>query len=143
MLVLIRKLIRLPIRVKVLTVLVLFLSLYTTILFRYFSKQATFGKITRDMADHDFVNRSIIADIAAAIRIVSMYAWWPNLCRHQAYQAKLVCQFYRIPYTIYVGFNRDDSSGQIQGHAWTIVSGRMITGRCNPADYLIHSVFVG
>lgn len=82
-----------------------------------------------------------VGDIAQAIQISSKYIPWKNVCRHQAYQAKLLCNFYKIPYRIFIGFKKDKEKNEIQAHAWTVAGGRIITGFCNPEEYTVQSIY--
>ena len=82
----------------------------------------------------------VLHDIAFAIRTVSKYVPWENKCRHQAYQAKLLLTYFKIPYHIYVGF-KANHEGTIEGHAWTMANGKMVTGFCNPDEYVVLAVY--
>ena len=123
------------------------LSVYTGFIFAFFNRYARFGeRIVIDKDDiivpgPDETLRSKINDIARAIRISSKYIPWKNVCRHQAYQAKLFCNFYKIPYRIFIGFKKDKEKNEIQAHAWTIAAGNMITGFCNPEEYIVQSIY--
>jgi len=87
-----------------------------------------------------FVNLTVVKDISYAIRVLSKYTPWENVCRHQAYQAMLLCRFYRIPYQIFVGFKKNNE-GKIEGHAWTTVNGEIITGFCKVEEYVISAIY--
>jgi len=113
------------------------LSLYSFLLMRFFKKYARFE--SRKSPIHS-INPSLINDIRWAIFMVNKCVPWPNVCRHQAYQAKILLSFYRIPYQIFVGFKKLEG-GKIEGHAWTVAGGLMITGFCNPNDYVVQSTF--
>jgi hypothetical protein len=82
----------------------------------------------------------VVKDISYAIRVLSKYTPWENVCRHQAYQAMLLCRFYRIPYQIFVGFKKNNE-GKIEGHAWTTVNGEIITGFCKVEEYVISAIY--
>ncbi len=114
-------------------------AIYTHLLMRFFKKYALFGKQT-DCIQNDFFDENLSADIAFAIGIVNKYFPWENVCRHQAYQAKLLCQLYGIPYLIYVGVKKKES-GSIEGHAWTIIGKKIITGQCQIEEYTVLSVY--
>lgn len=116
------------------------LSFYTSLLMRFFRKHARFeGKKMRLKAKNDL----LVRDIRWAVFTVGRRTPWENVCRHQAYQAMLLCRFYRQPYRIYVGFRKNTSSGKLEGHAWTIVDNEMITGFCNPEEYTVQSIYSG
>ena len=83
---------------------------------------------------------ALVKDISFAINVMSKYTPWENVCRHQAYQAMLLCRFYRIPYQIFVGFKKSDE-GKIEGHAWTMINGEIITGFCKVEEYTIQAIY--
>lgn len=143
---------RLRPQLKIMILQTFVFSLYTGFLFAFFNRYARFGErlaLTENSAKNT-VSSSIAADekkhtkindIAKAIHIVSKYIPWKNVCRHQAYQAKLLCNLYNIPYLIFIGFKKDIAKNEIQAHAWTMAGGRMITGFCNPEEYIIQSIY--
>ncbi len=116
------------------------LSLYSNIMLKFFKEKAKFGKIGLKNVDNRPVNMYLIKDISFAIKIISKYTPWKNVCRHQAYQAMLFCRFYQIPYQIFVGFKKSNE-GKIEGHAWTIVGNQIITGFCKPEEYVVQNIF--
>ena len=117
------------------------LSAYSWVLFRFFKRFARFGIPSKT---GNFLskkpNSARLADIRWAIATVAKYVPWQNVCRHQAYQAKLLCDFYNIEYQIFVGFKKGETN-QIQGHAWTMAEGLMLSGFCNPEEYVVVQVF--
>lgn len=115
------------------------LSVYTWILMRFFKKHATFGQEQGKISEKT-IDSTLISDIRFAIYMVNKYAFYENVCRHQAYQAKLLCQSYDIPYQIYIGFKKNEAS-KIEGHAWTMVQGEMVTGFCKPEEYTVLAVY--
>ena len=114
-------------------------SLYGFLLMLFFKKYATFGERTAQTVQNN-VPTSIVMDIRYVIFVVNKYVPWQNVCRHQAYQAKILFSLYDIPYQIFVGFKKNED-GKIDGHAWTMAGGLMITGFCNPDEYVVQSVF--
>lgn len=126
-------------RRKYLVLVTFMLSLYSNLLFRFFRKNAIFGK-RHEAPLPDFTDMALVRDISFAIRIVKRYAPWTNVCRHEAYQAKVLCRFYNIPYQIFIGF-RKDTNGQIEGHAWTTVNQEIITGFCRPEDFVVQYIY--
>lgn len=123
-----------------------FLSIYTLVLFRFFYKYARFGKEIKITKIESHIQLSSsktakIQDIAWAIFVVNKYLPWENLCRHQAFQAKILCALYKIPCQIYVGFKKGNETGKIDGHAWTIANKQMITGLCKPEEYTMQQIF--
>jgi hypothetical protein len=127
----------LSLRRKFLLVLTLVLSLYSWVMMRFFKQHSHFKK---SVATNNTNDAAIIQDIRWAIFIVNKNVFWQSACRHQAYQAMLLCKFYNIPYRIFVGFKKNDS-GKIDGHAWTMIGHEMITGFCNPSEYVVQAVY--
>ncbi|QDK82414.1 lasso peptide biosynthesis B2 protein [Spirosoma sp. KCTC 42546] len=126
-------------RQKKLLIMTFFVSIYTYLLMKFFKKYALF-QIKGIEGKARINDNLIIDDICSSIRMISKYVPYENVCRHQAYQAKLICTYYKIAYQIFVGFKRDEA-GNITGHAWTIAQGKIITGFCNPEEYVIMSVY--
>lgn len=114
------------------------LSLYTFLLMRFFRKQARFERTRRKATGTDDL---LVRDICWAILTTSGQVPWENVCRHQAYQAMLLCRYYRQPYRIYVGFRKNPETGKVDGHAWTTVNDKIITGFCDTEEYTVQSVF--
>jgi hypothetical protein len=52
----------------------------------------------------------------------------------------LLCRLYQIPYQIFVGFKKS-VEGKIEGHAWMIVQGEIITGFCKVEEYTIQAIY--
>ena len=130
---------RLPFRRKYLLAGTWWLAAYSFVLLNYFARYARFG--TRTTTPPPNVPPDpLIADIQFAINGVARYVPWDNKCRHQAYQARLLCRLHRIPFQISVGFRRNEG-GVIEAHAWTTVGEHMITGFCDPQDYVIQAVY--
>lgn len=129
-------------RRKYLLVLTLILACYTYLLMRFFKAKAVFGT-TASMPNiaTSKISQELVRDITFAIRTVAKYIPFENVCRHQAYQAKLLCKRYTIPYQIFVGFKKSVESGKIEGHAWTVVQDELITGFCNPTEYTIQAIY--
>jgi hypothetical protein len=128
-------------RRKYLLFLTFGLSVYTGLLMRFFPRKARFeSESPFKPPDNYRIEPLLIQDIRFAIHLVAKYTPYPNFCRHQAYQAKLLCGYYKIPYQIFVGFKKGNS-GKIEGHAWTIAEGEILTGFCNPADYVVQNVY--
>ena len=117
------------------------LSFYTFLLFTFFNRYARFGKNVKATDNNTQPPDKKAGDIAWAIQVVDKYTPWKNVCRHQAYQAKLLCNYYKIPCLIFIGFKKDKMKNEIQAHAWTIAGGKIITGFCNPEEYVIHSIY--
>lgn len=136
---------RLSIHQKILVFRVLGLSVYTYFLFRFFNTRARFGKEKNigNKAPLPVKNEQNqrVKDISQAIKIVSKYIPWKNVCRHQAYQAMRLCQAYKIPCQAFVGFKKEMDKKEIQAHVWTIAGGKFVTGFCNPSEYIVQSIY--
>ena len=76
------------------------------------------------------------------LRLVDKYALWENRCRHQAFQARVLCRWWGVPYAVHVGMRRTET-GAIDGHAWTVVNDEFITGFCEPESYTILNSYHG
>lgn len=126
-------------RKKLLFLTTVLLSLYTFVLMRYFRKRARFER--KVMQFDTTPDSSRVKDIRWAVSAVNKYVPWENVCRHQAYQAMMLCRWYRIPYRIFVGFRKNPETGEVEGHAWTLVNGDFITGFCTPEEYTVQSVY--
>ncbi len=144
----IKTFLRLSPQLKLMTLQALVFSVYTGLAFAFFKRYVRFGKISVPVdsnspsPDPESKVKDTRADnIARAIQISSQYIPWKNVCRHQAYQAKLLCNFYKIPYQVFIGFKKDEDKKEIQAHAWTVAEGRIITGFCNPGEYTIQSIY--
>jgi hypothetical protein len=72
---------------------------------------------------------AIALDIAKAIRIADQYIPWPNVCRHQAWQAVFLLTLYKSPFKINVGFKKNQIN-RIEGHIWITCNKYFITGNC-------------
>jgi hypothetical protein len=122
-----------------------FLSIYSWIMMKYFKKYARFGKQTNELTKTipviEIKKYEILKDIRWSIFVVNKYIPWENLCRHQAFQAKTLLNFYNIPYHVYVGFKKN-GEGNVVGHAWTMSSNLMITGFCRPDDYFVTNIYI-
>lgn len=136
----IRTYLRLKDQVRIMILQVFILSLYTWFLFKFLTRCAKFGqKITE--APYKQTPNPKADSIARAIKISSKYIPWKNVCRHQAYQAKLLCNYYKVSYRIFIGFKKDKLKNEIQAHAWTEAGSRIITGFCNPEEYTIQNIY--
>lgn len=116
------------------------LSFYTWVLFRFLKKSVRFGERTNSLNYNQKPDKRL-KDISFSIRIVNKYVPWKNVCRHQAYQAMQLCNYYKIPCLVFIGFKKDEEKKEIQAHAWTIAGEKMITGFCNPDEYIVQSIY--
>ncbi|MFD2520335.1 lasso peptide biosynthesis B2 protein [Emticicia soli] len=136
----VRSFMKLSVRQKLLIFFVGFLSFYSFLLFKFFKQRATFGRISSGNQGILNLDMNLVNDIRFAIRIVEKYTVWKNVCRHQAYQAMILCKYYQIPYQIFIGFKKG-GDGKIEGHAWTLVGNQIITGFCKPEEYVIQAIY--
>ncbi|TDB61799.1 lasso peptide biosynthesis B2 protein [Arundinibacter roseus] len=126
-------------RQKFLVLLTFGLSAWSYVLFRFFNQYAHFGSRTKNQENVP-VDVFLLADIRMALRLTARYVPWLNVCRHQAYQARLLCRWHGLPYRISVGFKKE-ADGSVYGHAWTEVGNQQITGFCNPEEYVVQTVY--
>lgn len=120
------------------------LAIFSWFSFRFFPSRTRFSSkkmlIFRDSTELDQKFRSLCLDIRWAILVVSHQVFFEQKCRHQAWQAKKICNWYGIPYTIFVGFKKNEE-GQIEGHAWTEAGGIQISGLCDPQEYHLMNTY--
>ena len=131
---------RMSFRRKMILLVTIPLSFYSFLLFRFFQSNARFGERDKAIDAKADIDMQLLKDISIAIKVIAKYSPFTNVCRHQAYQAKVLCRFYDIPYKIYVGFKKNEA-GAIEGHAWTMVNGYFVTGFCAVEEYVVHSTF--
>jgi len=77
---------------------------------------------------------ALAKDIAFAIELGRKYIPWKNLCRHQAWQAVYLLQKVGIPFTYHVGVKINEPK-RGEGHAWVMVGGKFVSGKCRLSDY--------
>lgn len=94
-------------------------------------------------ANHKECDADLRSDIFWSIYRVKRIVPWENVCRHQAYQAMILCIRYSISYEIFIGFKRNSETDEIEGHAWVISNKIFLAGNCIPSEYIIQQVFVG
>lgn len=135
----IRSFLNLSIRRKLLLIEVVMLSIHRSIL-RLTSSQRAFTENL--IKNSSFPETGIISvnqlkearDIAVAIELGRKYIPWKNLCRHQAWQAVSLLQKAGIPFTYHVGIKKEGPNRN-EGHAWVMVDGKFISGKCRIEDY--------
>jgi hypothetical protein len=115
------------------------LSLYTYLLMLFFKKKARFDswKLNGFESKNDL---QLVKDISFAINLIAKHSPWENVCRHQAYQAIVLCRWYKINSKVFIGFKKEEDN-KISGHAWTVVNDTIITGFCNPDEYFIQTIY--
>lgn len=71
----------------------------------------------------------LVWQIAKSIQLAARYTPWNSSCLTQAMVAKLWCQYYRIPYFMFIGFAKTTEKplGQ-EAHAWITAGPIAITG---------------
>lgn len=131
---------KLSFRQKVLLIVVFLISLYSYTMFRFFKHSAKFGSLTKEYENNKTIDMTLVKEISFAIRVMCKYTPWENVCRHQAYQAMLLCRYFKIPYQIFVGFKKSNE-GKIEGHAWTMINEEIITGFCKTEEYTIQAIY--
>ena len=66
--------------------------------------------------------------IAAVIHLTARYTPWTSNCFNQAITARWLLGFYGVPSSLFLGVKREQSSGNLQAHAW-VASGKVrVTG---------------
>ena len=67
--------------------------------------------------------------IGRSIKLVAHYTPWDSNCLTQAMVAKFWCQYFKIPYFLFIGFAKgsDKPLGE-EGHAWVMAGPVAITG---------------
>lgn len=138
---------RLNNRKKTLIIQTFLFSVYTSILFTFFNRYARFGR-KRQIKNNASTSISKTndsdqkaKDISWAIQVVNNNIPWRNVCRHQAYQAMLLCNLHKVPCQVFIGFKKDLERNEIQAHAWCVASGLIITGFCNPEEYTVQHIY--
>ncbi len=80
--------------------------------------------------------------IGKSVRLAAKYTPWNSSCLTQAMVGKFWCQFYKIPYVLYIGFAKDASlPGQYTAHAWTTAGAVNITGGNGWINYRVVSTY--
>ncbi|MFD2200566.1 lasso peptide biosynthesis B2 protein [Shivajiella indica] len=131
--------IKLSKRQKIIFAWIIILSIYRNILFLCRSPKAHahyFDKIKKIDPRPTDEQKQLALDINKAIRLAVKYIPWKNVCRHQAWQAVYLLNYYNIPYEHQVGFKKDESNKTL-GHSWVISCGFFITGECEIQEYKI------
>ena len=119
-----------------------FLAFYSYFLFAFNPKLARFGRMSTIVPTEKESNLSIIVDIRFMIKILAKYVPWEFMCRHQAWVVTYLLKKYQVPYIVYVGFKKN-TSGIIEGHAWTMAQNIMVSGFCDPDEYTLQAKYVG
>ena len=136
----IKSFISLGLKRKIVLIQALGASFYSFILFTFFKKFARFGKKV-DPANNEQMPDNRVNDIAWPIQAMGKITPWQSVCRHQAYQAKLLCNYYNIPCLIFIGFKKNRETQKIEAHAWTVAGSKIITGFCNPDEYIVQNIY--
>lgn len=117
-----------------------FLCLFSYFLFKIRPTWIRFGNLNQVEKVSQPIDWELVKDIKFSIYAVSKWMPLQLVCRHQAHVAKILFNQYKIPYQLFIGFRQGEDKS-IQGHAWTEVQGKQITGFCNPNEYVIQSVY--
>lgn len=126
-------------RRKVLFFYTIGLSIYVNLKMRFLNSKSYFISNNAPKV----LDENLARDISWAIFKVDKMVFWENVCRHQAYQAMILCDKYEIPYEIFIGFRKNEENREIEAHAWTYSGSLMITGFCQPEEYTVQQVFRG
>lgn len=125
---------------KIILLKAIFLSLYSYVLFKIKPTWIRFGKLDPLLKENLPIDWEAVKDIKFSMYAVSKWMPISLVCRHQAHVAKILLNQYKIPFKLYIGF-RHGKDKSIQGHAWTEVQGKQITGFCNPEEYTIQAIY--
>jgi hypothetical protein len=124
-------------RQKLFFLWVVFLSLFRHLLAIIKSKKAITEQICKNSNPERPLTSSeleLLKDIALVIKLGDTYIPWPNVCRHQSWQAVKMLSHYKIPFSFSVGAKKDQN-GRLEGHSWVMVNSRFISGKCNLKEY--------
>jgi hypothetical protein len=118
---------------------VLILSIYRAFLIFIGSPKAFTENVIKNSppqkdAELTYDQHTQAKDIAFAIELGRKYIPWKNLCRHQAWQAVYLLQKAEIPFTYHVGVKINEPK-RGEGHAWVMVNGKFVSGKCRLSDY--------
>jgi hypothetical protein len=91
------------------------------------------------LADQTAVFRA--DQIGKTIRTAARYTPWESKCLVQAMVARVLLGLYGIPYGLYLGITRSDSTG-MAAHAWVCVGPIAVTGGNSFREFTIVSTFV-
>ena len=127
---------------KILLAYGLYLAIYSHFIFLYNKKKARFGNENSTLFREKEFTITHVIDVRFVIKILIKYIPWEFMCRHQAWVAGFLLKKYQIPFTVYVGFKKN-SLGIIEGHAWTIAYDIMVSGFCDPTEYVIQAKYCG
>ncbi len=119
---------------KILFFKVIGLSIYREILFYTGSSKAFSEKIIQEFSENEITKQQFeeANDIAFTIGLAAKYIPWPNLCRHQSWQAIYLLNEKKIPFKYQVGIKKSNGS---EGHSWVMVGDRFISGVCDITEY--------
>ncbi|WP_041445236.1 lasso peptide biosynthesis B2 protein [Syntrophobotulus glycolicus] len=80
------------------------------------------------------------AKIGWAIDTMSRYTPWESKCLVQAVTALLFLRIFGIPYTLYLGLDRDEAN-QLVAHAWLRCGELIVTGNAGKERFRVVSQF--
>lgn len=91
-------------------------------------------KVASTLLPQEHVSRAL--QIKRSIAFAAKYTPWNSSCLTQAMVAKFWCQYYNIPYFLFVGFAKvsDKPMGR-DAHAWITAGPIAITGGHGLEDY--------
>lgn len=79
--------------------------------------------------------------IARVVLLAARYAPWTANCFPQAVVARILLDWYRIPYCLFFGVRRKSASGAFDAHAWVAAGPVRVTGRYSFNKYAVVGVF--
>lgn len=138
------KIIKLPMKTKLVFLEALLLLVLSKILIRLLS----FKRLSRVLGDSqkesNYSNEGIdlyqIKKIAIAIKAISKYTPWKSNCLVQACAGKMMLNIRRVQSTVYLGVGKD-GSGNLIAHAWLRCGSYYITGGDGSVKFTVTGKF--
>lgn len=90
----------------------------------------------------DPVQQARALQIGRAVRLAARYTPWDSNCFPQAVVARLLLGWYRIPYALYFGLNRDAQTREMKAHTWVCAGRVAVTGGTSFGQFTVVGVFV-
>lgn len=80
------------------------------------------------------------AKVGWAVNRMSQFTPWESKCLVQAITAQIVLRLLKIPYTLYLGLDKDESSKLI-AHSWLRCGGLIVTGGREKERFIVVAKF--
>jgi hypothetical protein len=106
------------------------------VLFFPFKKIASIMGVLNVETTYNDVNNNFSNQIEKAIQRASHYSIHSSKCYDQALAGKLMCNWRKLPSTIYFGLSKNEKQHLI-AHAWLRVGNRIITGKHGHGQYTV------